>query len=41
MRRVAVLRRPIGGHGRMMISFKNAEGVLGIEISEFVIGLVG
>ena len=37
MRRVAVLRRPIGGHGRMMISFKNAEGVLGIEISEFVI----
>jgi putative ABC transport system substrate-binding protein len=37
VRRVAVFRRPIGGHDRMMRSFKSAEALLGITISEFVI----
>jgi putative ABC transport system substrate-binding protein len=37
VQRIAVLRRPIGGHERMINSFKNAEALLGIAISEFVI----
>jgi putative tryptophan/tyrosine transport system substrate-binding protein len=37
LRSIAVLRLPIGGHERMINSFKNAEAVLGLAISEFVI----